>query len=83
MIVIDLVSDNPENKFAPYQRMANAIIDLTRKNGECFPKDLLRFGFSKEETDERWHMANAMANVELKLTKRSFLPRFWRRAHYA
>ncbi len=83
MLVIDLVSENPENKFAPYQRMANAIIDLTNKNGECLPQDLLPFGYSKEEIDERWHMAKAMANVELKLAERSFLPKFWRRAHYA
>jgi hypothetical protein len=68
MLVIDLQSDNPANKFAPYQRMANVIIELTNKNGECFPEDLLKHGFSKEETRERWHMANAMAEVELKLT---------------
>jgi hypothetical protein len=67
MLVIDLISDNPKNKFAPYQHMANAIIDLANKNGECFPQDLLALGFTKQETDERWHMANAMAAVELKL----------------
>jgi hypothetical protein len=41
MIVLDLISDNPEHKFAPYQRMANAIINCTQKNDECAPEDLL------------------------------------------
>lgn len=81
--VIDFIGIEFDKKYAPYQRMANAIIDLTRENGECFPNDLLQFGFSKEETEERWHMASAMANVELRLAKRSFLPKFWRKAHYA
>jgi hypothetical protein len=71
MLVIDLISENPANKFAPYQRMANAIIDLTNKNGGCSPEDLLPLGFSKVETAERWHMANAMANVEIKIMEAS------------
>jgi len=69
MLVIDFISDNPKNKFAPYQRMANAIVDVTDKNGGCLPQDLLPLGFTKEETAERWHMADAMARVELKLRK--------------
>jgi hypothetical protein len=68
MIVIDLVSDNPNNKFAPHQRMANAIIVLTQKNGKCVPQDLLALGFSKIETVDYWHMAKAMADVELRLS---------------
>lgn len=71
--MIDLISENPANKFAPYQRMANAIIDLTNKNGGCSPEDLLLLGFSKVETAERWHMADAMAKVELKLLDRKYL----------
>ena len=67
MIVIDIISDNPNHKFVPYQRMANVIIDLTRKNGWCLPQDLCAVGFTNEETKERWHMAQAMASVELKL----------------
>ncbi len=83
MIVIDLISDNPDNKFAPYQRMANAIIDMTRQYGKCIPQDLEPLGFSKQETLDFWHMANAMANVELKLMDRKALPRFKRGARYA
>jgi len=68
MTSINLINRDIDNKFAPYQRMASVIIDLTRKQGECLPDDLLVVGFTKEETNERWHMAHAMANVELKLT---------------
>ena len=70
MIVIDLISENPDHKFAPYQRMANAIIDLKQKNGNCLPQDLLAVGFAKQETTDLWHMANAMAAVELRLMAR-------------
>lgn len=54
-------------KFVPYQRMAGAIIALTNENGDCEPKDLLSLGYSTEATKERWHMAHAMAAVELRL----------------
>lgn len=83
MIVIDLISENPNNKFAPFQRMANAIIDLTRKNGGCLPEDLLAAGFTKQETDDYWHMSFAMACVELKLMEDEPLPRFKREKRYA
>ncbi|MFA4994112.1 MAG: hypothetical protein WC521_02280 [Bdellovibrionales bacterium] len=82
MLVIDLISDNPKNKFAPYQRMANAIIDLTNKNGGCLPQDLLAVGFTKQETTDLWHMANAMANVELRLAKNETFPIFKREKRY-
>lgn len=59
-----------DDKYLPYQRMANAIIYLTQKNGECFPCDLLEVGFSGQETEERWHMADVMAAVELRLMEK-------------
>ena len=65
--VIKLIGTEFDSKFAPYQRMANVIIHLTRKCGDCLPEDLLSLGFSKKETNERWHMAHAMASVELRL----------------
>jgi hypothetical protein len=65
--VINLIDAEFNNKFAPYQRMANVIIDLTRKNGDCSLQDLVAFGFTKQETKDLWHMAHAMANVELRL----------------
>jgi hypothetical protein len=67
--VIDLIGVEFDEKFAPYQRMANVIIHLTRKNGGCLPQDLLARGFTIQETRDLWHMANAMANVELRLMK--------------
>ncbi|MDD3183324.1 MAG: hypothetical protein PHD48_11060 [Alphaproteobacteria bacterium] len=65
--VITLAAAAFDEKFVPYQRMAGAIIDLTNRNGACEPKDLLALGFSHQETIDLWHMANAIANVELRL----------------
>jgi len=67
MIVIDLISDNPANKFAPHQRMANAIVAHTRQHGVSTPQDMFGLGFTQQEVTEQWHMAYAMAEVELKL----------------
>lgn len=78
MIVIDLVSDNPNHKFAPYERMANAIIYQTLKHGGCLPQDLLALGFTKGETCDLWHMSQAMASVELKLMEDQPLSGFTR-----
>ena len=65
----------PNNKFEPYLRMANAIIDLTLKNGGCLPQDLLPLGFSKLETIDTWPMAHAMARIELNLIEDKALPK--------
>jgi hypothetical protein len=65
--VIDLIGIGFDKKFAPHLRMANVIIKLTHKNGVCHPQDLLPFGFTKHETKDLWHMASAMASIELKL----------------
>jgi hypothetical protein len=69
MMIVDIRTDNPDHNFTPCQRMANAIIDCVRKNGGCLPQDLLPLGFTRQETLDCWHMANAMAAVELKLMK--------------
>jgi hypothetical protein len=69
MMIVDLVADNPKNKFAPHLRMASAIVELTNRNGGCLPQDLFALGFTKEETINQWHMAYALASVELKLLK--------------
>ncbi|MFA4994781.1 MAG: hypothetical protein WC521_05710 [Bdellovibrionales bacterium] len=63
--IITLLGAEFDCKFAPYFRMAEAIIELAKIKGECLPQDLLTCGFSKAEIDDRWHMSNAMANVEL------------------
>jgi hypothetical protein len=69
MMIIDIRADNPDQTFTPYQPMIDAIIDCIRENGGCLPQDLLERGFSKQETLDRWHMAYALASVELKLMK--------------
>ncbi|MDD4616150.1 MAG: hypothetical protein PHW76_03415 [Alphaproteobacteria bacterium] len=67
--VIDLIGVSFDKKFAQHQRMACAIVNASLKKGNCEPQDLLPLGFTREETAELWHMANAMANVELRLMK--------------
>ena len=57
-----------KGKYAPHRRMANAIIDRTARKGGCEPQDLLTYGFTPRETTELWPMAQAMADVELRLT---------------
>ena len=78
-----MILDAPDNKFAPHVRMANAIINLTRKNGGCVPQDLLTLGFTKQETIDLWHMANAMACVELRLIESKSSSGFDREVRYA
>ena len=78
MLVIDIVCDDPDNKFAPYQHMANAIIEVTHKHGDCVAQDLWALGFTRDETRNCWHMAHAMATVELTLMERRIaLPKRW------
>jgi hypothetical protein len=80
--VINLLGVAFDEKYAPYQRMANVIIKLTRKHGDCLPQDLLPFGFSKADLDERWHLAHAMANVELRLMEQSDASNPQKRVHF-
>ena len=81
--VIELIGAGFDNKFAPHLRMANAIIFLITKNGGCLPQDLLTMGFTQQETIDLFHMANAMATVELKLRDPSVLLQFNGKARYA
>lgn len=78
-----MIFDDPSNKYVPYQRMANAIIDLTRLHGECELQDLLARGFTRQETADLFHMANAMADVELRLMEHSSLSRLKMEVRYA
>lgn len=67
MMIVDLINNDPDKRFATYQRMATAIVDITCERGECVPADLMKRGFDRQEVLDRWHMANSMAAVELKL----------------
>ena len=61
MMIVDIRTDNPEQKFSAYQPMVNAIIGVMKQNGGCLPQDLLPLGFSKDETVDQWRMAYALA----------------------
>lgn len=63
--------DNPaepssEESLAMVTRMADVIVDLvTAQEGRCKPDDLLAKGFTREEIDRHWKMAQALAYVRM------------------
>lgn len=65
MRVVDLISTTAEGKFGPAQRMAEAIVEIHRKQGGCLPQDLLGKNFTNDDIDRHWGMAKALAYVEL------------------
>lgn len=82
IIIVDIMTTDKTKKFLVYERMASAIVALTRKNGGCLPQDLLELGFTKDETIDHWQMAQTMANVEIKLMEGGGLPNFKREKHH-
>ncbi|MBR0967864.1 hypothetical protein JQ554_28450 [Bradyrhizobium diazoefficiens] len=68
--VVDLITSNDDRKFAPAGRMAAAIIEIVEESGACLPQDLNAKGFTPAEVAQHWHMAKALADVELKLAQR-------------
>jgi len=64
LIVVDLISDNENRKFAPAGRMAEAIVKIRKEQGGCLPQDLLEHNFTNEEITEHWEMANSLADLE-------------------
>jgi len=79
----DWVDGNFDGKYIPHKHMANVIIDITNRNGACEPKDLLALGFTRQETVDLWHMAHAMADVELRLMANKNHLKNNREIHYA
>jgi hypothetical protein len=67
MQVVDLMTAEPEGKFAPAGRMATAIVEIHREQGGCLPQDLLGKGFTNDEIVRHWPMANALAKIDLKI----------------
>ena len=65
--VIDLVTSDKDQMFAPAGRMAAAIIEITHESGGCLPQDLNAKGFTPTEVARHWHMAKSLAEVEMKL----------------
>lgn len=76
MIIVDLISENPLQNFAPYQRMATTIVEVTRQTGRCLPQDLPPHGFDRQETTALWPMAHAIAVLELDFMERDAFPNF-------
>ena len=75
MIVVDLISENPERNFAPYQRMATAIVEVASQAGRCSPQDLPSHGFDRQEIAALWPMAHAIAALELDVMDCNILPK--------
>ncbi len=65
--VVDLITTDQDRKFEPAGRLATAIIDLLQEEKDCRPTDLKAIGFEPDEVDAYWHMARALAFVELRL----------------
>lgn len=76
LLVVDLVSDDENRKFASAGRMASAMIEITQEQGGCLPQDLNAIGFTLAEVAEHWHMAKAMADVELRIMEGRSMPDF-------
>lgn len=65
--IVDLVSDDNDKRYEPAGRMAAAIIEIIQDQGGCLPQDLNGRGFTSDEVAKHWHIAKALAAVELKL----------------
>jgi len=65
--VVDLITTDQDKKFAPAGRMATIILEIICKQGCCLPRDLYERGFTSNEVSKNWHMAYALASVEMHL----------------
>ncbi len=65
--VIDLIATDNSPRFAPAGYMASAIIEITQQRGNCQPQDLNAKGFSRDEIRSHWHMAQSLADIEIRL----------------
>ena len=65
--VVDLITTDANKTYEPAGRMAEAIIAHTQIHGRCLPQDLNAYGFSPDHIATHWHLAQALAAVELKL----------------
>ncbi|MDD4616152.1 MAG: hypothetical protein PHW76_03425 [Alphaproteobacteria bacterium] len=63
LVVIDLISDNEALKFEVAGRLAEAIIELRRKDGGCMPQDLNERGFTPSEVAENWDAAHFLIAI--------------------
>jgi len=62
----DASDPSAEGPLAIVTRMANAIVEiLTTQEGRCEADDLLTKGFTREQIERHWKMAQALAYVKL------------------
>jgi len=64
LVVIDLISDNEALKFEVAGRMANEIVELSKKNGGCMPQDLNARGFTPSQVSENWNAAHFLIAIK-------------------
>jgi len=67
VFIVDLITTDKDKRFAPAGRMATAIIEIMRENGDCLPQDLNAKGFTPEEVATHWHLAKCLMAIELRL----------------
>ncbi|MDD3287581.1 MAG: hypothetical protein PHX43_01055 [Alphaproteobacteria bacterium] len=65
MIIVDILSENPEKNFAPYQNMTNAIASIVSAKGKCVRTDLRTHNFSSEEVNTLMPVAMFFAEIEM------------------
>jgi hypothetical protein len=59
-------TEQPHEGLAIVTRMTDAIVELVaEQEGRCNPDDLLAKGFTREEIDRHWKMAQALAYVKM------------------
>lgn len=68
--IVDLVSSDDDRRYEPAGRMAAVIIEVTNETGGCLPQDLNEKGFTPADVTNHWHMAQSLAEVELRLAGR-------------
>lgn len=61
MKIVDVVNPDPEKRFAPCERMANAIVEIIKQKGGCLPQDLNARGFTPKEVANLWDMSKSLA----------------------
>lgn len=66
--VVSLLTTAHDRKFEPAGRLAAAIIELHKTQSPCTPDDLRSHGFRDKQLANNWHLAMAIARIELKLS---------------
>ena len=74
--IVDLVSGEKDKRYETAGRMAAAIVNIAAERGGCLPQDLNERGFRPDEVANHWHMAQSLAEVELRLAGRKLIGLF-------